>query len=338
MNQRQLNRQGTPAGIAVFMLVLLGTAAAATEEGPAALELVRKIALRGPSGRLDHLALDAKNSRLFVANLSNNSLDVVDLKGGKLLKQVTGQNKIQGIAYDPDLDRIFVGNGGDGVCNALDGRSYRLLHTIKLPGADNVRYDHRTRQVYVGHAENSLTAIDARTFEVKATIKLPASPKAFQIDPTRPRLYANTTPPSQLVEIDTDKNEVVARHSPTARNYALALDPAGRRFFVGCREKPLIVVLDAKTGKKAAEVEVPRDIDDLFFDATRKRLYATCGEGYLVVVQEKSGDGYEVIGKISTAKLARTSLFDPDNGRLYVAMPGQDGGEGPHIRVYQAKP
>jgi hypothetical protein len=56
------------------------------------------------------------------------------------------------------------------------------------------------------------------------------------------------------------------------------------------------------------------------------------------VVREKRGDGYEVIGKISTAKPARTSLFDPDDGRLYVAMPGQDGGEGPHIRVYQAKP
>jgi hypothetical protein len=100
----------------------------------------------------------------------------------------------------------------------------------------------------------------------------------------------------------------------------------------------MIVVLDANTGKEVAGVEVPRDIDDLFFDAKRKRLYATCGEGFLVVVREKKGDGYEVIGKIPTAKLARTSLFDPSSGRLYVAMPGQDGGEGPHVRVYQAKP
>jgi DNA-binding beta-propeller fold protein YncE len=337
MNQSRRIGQGIPAVI-VALLFALQEAVAAAAEGPATLELVQKIALGGPAGRLDHLALDTKNARLFVANLSNKSLDVVDLRAGKLVKQVTGQNKIQGIAYDPDLDRIFVGNGGDGVCNALDGRSYELLHTIKLPAANNVRYDRRTRQVYVGHAENSLTAFDAKTFKVRATIKLPAPPKAFQLDPTRPRLYVNTTPPSQLVEIDTDKNEVVARHPLTASNFALALDSEGRRFFVGCREKPMIVVLDANTGKKVAEVEVPRDIDDLFFDAKRKRLYATCGEGFLVVVREKSGDGYEAIDKVPTAKVARTSFFDPDTGRLYVGMPGQEGGEGPHVRVYQAKP
>ena len=337
MNQRQLSIHCIPAGTAALLFVLLGTTAAAAAD-PAALELVQTIALGGSPGRLDHLALDAQHSRLFVANLGNNSLDVVDLKAGKLRKQVPDQNKIQGIAYDPDLDRIFVGNGGDGVCNALDGRSYKLLHTIKLPGANNVRYDRRTRQVYVGHAENSLTAFDAKTFDVRATIKLPAAPKAFQIDPTRPRLYVNTTPPSQVVEIDTGKNEVVARHPLTAGNFALALDPAGRRVFVGCREKPMIVVLDANTGKEVAGVEVPRDIDDLFFDAKRKRLYATCGEGFVVVVRDRGGDRYEVTDKIATAKLARTSLFDPDRGRLYVGMPGRDGGEGPHIRVYQAKP
>jgi hypothetical protein len=33
------------------------------------------------------LAIDRVHGRLFVANLSNNSLDVVGLKAGKLLKQ-----------------------------------------------------------------------------------------------------------------------------------------------------------------------------------------------------------------------------------------------------------
>src|SRR5262249_48760134 len=73
------------------------------------LELVQAISLEGKAGRLDHLALDRKGQRLFVANLSNNSLDVVDLKAGKLIKQIPGQGKIQGVAYAPDLDRIFVG-------------------------------------------------------------------------------------------------------------------------------------------------------------------------------------------------------------------------------------
>src|SRR5207248_4918821 len=75
------------------------------------LKLVQTIPLDGAAGRLDHMALHSKGERLFVANLSNNSLDVVDLKAGMLIKQIPDQKKIQGVAYAPDLDRIFVGNG-----------------------------------------------------------------------------------------------------------------------------------------------------------------------------------------------------------------------------------
>ena len=90
-----------------------------------------------------------------MANLSNNSLDVVDLKAGKLVKQIPDQKKIQGIAYAPDLDRIYVGNGSGGECNVFDGKDYKLLKSVKLPDADNVRYLARRALVYVGHAEKA---------------------------------------------------------------------------------------------------------------------------------------------------------------------------------------
>ena len=56
--------------------------------------------------------------------MANASLDVVDLKAGKLVKQVAGQKKAQGVAYAADLDRIFVGCGGDGACRVFDGKDY----------------------------------------------------------------------------------------------------------------------------------------------------------------------------------------------------------------------
>src|SRR5262249_46307846 len=65
----------------------------------AELELVQTIPLKGKPGGLDHLALDSKRDRLLVANKTNNTLDVVDLKAGALLKQVPNQTGIQGIAY-----------------------------------------------------------------------------------------------------------------------------------------------------------------------------------------------------------------------------------------------
>jgi DNA-binding beta-propeller fold protein YncE len=331
-------RTRTPWVAALFAALPFAGPLAAAE--PATLELVQTIPLKGGAGRFDHLALDAKGDRLFIANLSGDSLDVVDLKAGKLVKQIPDQHKIQGVAYVPDLNRIFVGNGKDGVCNAFDGKTYEKVGSVKLDDADNVRYDPRTNQVYVAHADKALSAIDPKTLEVKATIKLPGDPEAFQIDPTQPRLYVNIPKPCQVAVVDTEKNEVVARRPLTLAeaNYPLALDAKGGRLFAGCRKKPMVVMLDAKTGKEVANVEIPGDIDDLFYDAKRDRLYASCGVGTLAVLQKKGGDRYEVVERIATGKLARTCLFDQESGRLYVPVPRQEGKDGPELQVYQARP
>jgi DNA-binding beta-propeller fold protein YncE len=255
-----------------------------------------------------------------------------------MVKQITGQKKSQGVAFATDLNRIFQGNGTDGVCNVFDATSFQVLHTLPLPDADNVRYNPATHLVYVGHAEKSITAFDGKTYYVKATIKLPGSPEAFQLDPERKRMYVNCLRPGTVAAIDLTKHEVLATYKLTLAdaNYPMAYDPATQRVFVGCRNKPMVVVLDGTTGKELAGVPIPADIDDLWFDAKRKRLYATCGEGVIAVLEEKDGS-FEVVEKVPTRKLARTGLFDPTSDRLFVTFPKQ-GSNGPEIQVYKAQP
>lgn len=316
-------------------LFIVPTYADAAE--PKTLKLVQTIDLKGEPGRLDHMAIDREHGRLFVANLSNASLDVVDLKAGKLVKQIPDQKKIQGIAYAPDLDRIFVGNGISGNCNVFDGKNYKLLKSIPLPDADNVRYNPKTHMVYVEHAEQSLAVIDARNYETKTMIKLPGRPQAFQLEASRPRLYLNALP-DQVVVIDTDKNEVLHKHplKLAQRGYPMAIDEKNHRLFIGCREKAVVLVMDSEAGKPITAITIPADIDDHFYDAKRKRIYASCGEGFLTVIKQRDADNYEIEEKIPTVKLARTCFFDPDSGRLYLGVPRQEGKEGPEIRVYEA--
>jgi DNA-binding beta-propeller fold protein YncE len=337
MNTRLGTGRTHPLAQAAAPLVLLAWAAVAGAAEPP-LKLVQTIQLKGPAGRLDHLALDAKGGRLFVANMANASLDVVDLKAGKLIKQVPGQKGIQGIAYAADLDRIFVGNGEDGVCNVFGGEDYKLLKAVPLADADNVRYHPGTQRVYVAHAEKALAVLDAKTLEVRTDIKLPGSPESFQLEAGRPRLYLNAVSVGEVVVIATDKGEVLNRYAlkSASGNYPLALDETGRRLFVGCRRKPMVVVLDSDSGKELAGVPIPGDTDDLFYDAKRQRLYASCGEGFLAVIGQKEKDGYELLEKIATVKGARTSLLDAETGRLYLVVPRQEGKEGPEVRVYQA--
>jgi DNA-binding beta-propeller fold protein YncE len=335
---RQARVEFTPLVLTACLLLGVDSELTVAAE-PATLELLQTIPLKGAVGRLDHMAIDSKHARLFVPNLSNNSLDIVDLKAGKLLKQISEQKKIQGIAYAPDLDRIYVGNGIGGECNVFDGKDYTLRRSIKLPGADNVRYHARRRLVYVGHEEKTLSVIDAQTYEVKAEIKLPGRPEGFQLESKRPFLYMNTVDPTRLVVVDTEKNEVLHSYPLTLadRAYPMAVDETNHRLFLGCRNKPAIVVVDSETGKEATSVAIPEDIDDLFYDAKNKRLYASCGAGSLAVILQRDSDKYETLETIPTAKLARTCFFDPAEERLYLIVPRQEGEEGPTIRVYRTR-
>ena len=149
----------------LVVIAIIASQVAAAD--PAALELVQTIDLKGPAGKLDHFSLDTKRDRLLVANQINNTLDIVDLKAGKLLQQIPGQKSVSGVAYVPDLDRIFVGNGG-GVCNAFDGGTFELLKSLPFPGADNVRFDARANLIYLGH--KSLAVIDPKTMTLNTDI------------------------------------------------------------------------------------------------------------------------------------------------------------------------
>ncbi len=140
--------------------------------------------------------------------------------------------------------------------------------------------------------------------------------------------------------IDTEKNEILAKYPITLAGGAhpVAIDEPNHRVFIGCRAKPFVVIMDSETGKEITSVPVPGDIDDLAYDAKRKRLYATCGEGFIAVIKQVDADRYEAGEKIATAKGAKTSLFVPDRDKLYLAVPRTEGKDAPEVHVYQVKP
>jgi hypothetical protein len=181
----------------------------------------------------------------------------------------------------------------------------------------------------------------AKTGEEKAKIDLGSATKEFRVDKKAGKLFVNLAKPSEIAVVDLAKNEVEVKHklTRTDRNGPLAYDSADKLFFVGCGGKmPMIVVVDAKTGKELTSVEIPGGIDNLHWDSKRKRLYASCGDGFLVVI-EKKGDKYDLIAKIETPKKSKTSVFSGGLGRLYLGVPHLEGSDiGPEVRVYQALP
>ena len=141
----------------------------------------KRSCLKGKAGGLDHLALDAKRDRLFLANKANNTLDVVDLKDGKLLKQMPNQTGIQGVAYAADLDRVFVGLGTNGLCNVFDGDSYKARQdaSSSRTTADNVATTPTSIWSTSPTPRRRSASSTPRPTTLKADIKLPAAAEGF---------------------------------------------------------------------------------------------------------------------------------------------------------------
>jgi outer membrane protein assembly factor BamB len=300
------------------------------------LVLTQTIRLKGVPGKLDHLAVDDKGQRLFVANKPNNTLDIVDLKAGKLIRQIPDQGKVSGVTYAEDLNMIYVGNGA-GFCNAFDGKEYNQVFSVKAPNADNVHYHSGSKLVYVGQDE-ILSAFDAKTGDLKQSVHLPGAVHGFRIDKKAGKIYAVLTKPNLIAVIDLSNHEIVNQYPLTLSDAGspIAQDAENGLLFVGCpKQKPMVVAFDIKSGKEVGSVEIPAGVDDVHFDSRRNRLYASCSAGALIVI-EKHGDTCDIVARLETPKDSRTCAWKA--GKLYLGVPKVEGMEGPEVRVYEARP
>jgi YVTN family beta-propeller protein len=194
-------------GLALLMGMLMSNSAAA-QTPPAPLVLEAKIPLGEVGGRIDHLAVDLKRQRLFVAELGNNSLGVVDLASRKVLRRIAGLSEPQGVGYEPATDTVYVANAKDGSVQIFRGEDLSALGRIDLgDDADNVRIDAVRNRVIVGYGNGSLAIIDPTTRTKLGDIRLKAHPESFQIDGDR--VFVNV-PDARAIEIaDLAKGEVV---------------------------------------------------------------------------------------------------------------------------------
>ena len=117
-------------------------------------------------------------------------------------------------------------------------------------------------------------------------------------------------------------------------NFPMALDEANHRLFIGCRKPARLVVLDTATGKPVTDLAISGDIDDLFYDAPRKRLYLSCGEGFLDTVEQTTPDTYTRVSQTADCSRRPHLLLQPRPDRLYLAVPDR-ASQRAEIRVYQ---
>ena len=309
-------------GACITLITVLSDHAFSQQVG---LQLEATTPLGDVHGRIDHMAADPDRHRLFVAELGNDTVGIVDVEQRKTLKVIPGLKEPQGVGYLRSTDTLFVANGGDGSLRLYQGPDYAGNGRIDLGSdADNVRVDQAHQEIIVGYGSGALAIIDAVARSKVAEIPLRAHPESFQLDVGAERAYVNVPNARSIAVADLSSRKQIATWSTggASGNFPMALDGQSKRVLVMFRNPAKLGVFDMENGSIAASVEACGDADDLFIDSKRQRIYVSCGAGAVDVLNAQS---YQRIARIPTAAGARTSLFVPELDRFFLAVRAASG-------------
>lgn len=296
------------------------------------LQLQQEIPVPNVVGRLDHMSSDSKRRLLFASALGNNSAEVIDTFAGRVVHEITeGLSQPQGILYVPYFNKVVIANAANGKVNIYDGTTYALRKSLDFdPDPDNLRWDAAKKLVVVGYGEDDggIAFIDPeKEDQVGQVLKTGGHPESFQVEQQGNHIYVNCPDASNTVlSIDRDTGKVTKWPLKGLRgNYPMQLDEKNHRLFTVTRKPPMLVVLDTETGKEVARLRTSGDSDDLFYDASRNRIYVAGGQASISVYDIHDPDHYSLLERIPTTIGARTAYFFASRDLFYLGVPAKEG-------------
>ncbi len=322
-----------------FALLLVCTCVCARSQEESPLVLLQTIPVPGVQGGFNHMSVDAVRQRLFAAASTNKTLEIIDLKEAKPLRSLAGERPAAA-RYAREFDQLYVTRGQS--VAIYDGKTFALITAVDIGSSlDELQYDARARRLYVGCMSPDKTGVAVISIpdgKLLGMIALPDKPQGIAVDLASVKVFANMPDLRQVAVMNGEKRTLLTtwQLNPGLANVPIGLDEADHRLFVGTRHPAQLLVMNANTGDLVATVDSCADADDLFFDAVRKRIYVSCGDGNIAVIGQTDADHYKLMTSIVTADSARTSVFSTPLNRLYVAAPS--GSEQPaSVRVFEAR-
>jgi len=270
------------------------------------------------NGGFDYVTIDSAARRLYLSH--GTQVDVVDADTGKLIGTIPDTPGVHGIAIASEFKHGFTSNGRENKVSMFDPNTLQLINKIDVgKGPDGIYYDPQTKRVFTNnHGSHDISVIDAKSGQVIGTVKIEGDgEEAVVADGV---IYVNSENTNEVIAFDPKSLEVKNRFpigvakTPTG----LAYDAKNKRLFIGCRNDPKMVVMDAVSGKVINSFPIGRGVDYASFDPQSKLIFLSCGEGVLSIFHQKSADDYEDAGPVKTQASAKTMAFDPKTKKVFL--------------------
>jgi DNA-binding beta-propeller fold protein YncE len=154
--------------------------------------------------------------------------------------------------------------------------------------------------------------------------KLGSHPESFQLEKAGSRIFVNLPDQESFAVIDRGTGTVTKWKIPgNTNNHTMALDEANHRLFACALQPGRLSVVDTESGKVVATLPCVLGVDDIWYDAVLKRIYAP-GSGAIDVFKQMDADHYEAMARIQVgAGAGSTSYFlrSRTGANLYMSWP-----------------
>jgi YVTN family beta-propeller protein len=228
----------------------------------------------------------------------------------------------------PELNRVYATATGTSEVVAIDPTTLTITARISTGGyPDGLAYAPDVHKLYISDERGGNEAvIDVRSNTRIATIALGGEAGNTQYDPATKHIFVNVQTRNQLVEVDPEADQVVARHDvPGAKgNHGLLIDPERRLAFIACEGNDTLIVFDMRTMRPVSSFEVGGGPDVLAYDPGLQYLYVASESGPVSVFRVGT-DAVTKLGDHFVGPNAHVVAVDPTTHRSYFPLKNLDG-------------
>ncbi len=279
----------------------------------------------GGEGGWDYIYVDHAGGRVYASHASQ--VDVLELATGRKVGVIANTAGVHGIVVA--RGHGYISCGRTNTVAVFDPQTLQVTATVPTgTRPDALLYDAFSNRVFAfNNGATTATVLDAATGAAVGTAELGGAPEAAVSD-GQGTVFVNIEDKNELVAFDAKTLEVRQRWpvAPGEGPSGLALDRAHRRLFSVCGNGKM-VVLNADTGERVADVPIGSGVDGVVFDEGRQVAVSSNGSGTITVVKEDGPNDFRVAQTLATARGARTCALDEATHRIY--LPTADLGPAP---------
>jgi DNA-binding beta-propeller fold protein YncE len=279
-------------------------------------------------GGFDHAAVHQSSARLYVAHTVNDSIDVIDTALDRYIYSIPNLTGVAGALVSNEHDLIFTSNRGEDTVSIFSPNAETDGIRVKVGVRPNgLSFDPKRNLLLAANVGNpeipnsfTLSIVDVKQKAMVASIPVAGRTRWTVFDPKSDIFYVNIMHPAQIVLVDANHPNKIARsfNIPVEGPHGLDIDLKNRRLFCACDDGNLIT-LSADHGRILDRQKLSGAPDVIFYNAELKHLYVAIGDPGLIDVFDTST--LQKINTVPTEPGAHTIALDADRNKVYAFLP-----------------